>query len=321
MAIEMRQEIAGKETRLPLLGSTLLTPETIEKLKLPESIAALGPTVIEQFLMGQYARYQLVANRQEIKSLECEVPEYLHDEKQMLHVASALSTQEQISFDEWASSLVSTQSVDLDQLDQDVDRFVEDMIRAHPELANRRNASDPSPTRTHPSDTSNPSNRPPQGQASTRNSSFDPSRPNSAIDTMLSDDLGRSVNQETQAERQRWIDAFNSNRGNPQMLALLYGYRTSGQAQNRLTALLELERATNDEMDRLQAEFDLEGPNPSQEALSRFNTAFSRLSTDRTTNIQMIQQAVSDMERDTTLVSKIVETVATMQQNIVRNIS
>lgn len=300
MAIEMRHDIQGKEARLPLLGEAVLTPDTIEKLKVPETVASLGPVVIEQFLARQCAQYQSLVNRADIKSLECAIPEHLHDERAMMHVASSLSPQEQSAFDDWSQTLVSTQDVDLDQLDSDVNQFVEDMIRAHPELARR-------PT-TSPS--SNPS-RP----ASTPSSS--PSSSPSSTDTSLDDVFGI---QETPEERQRWVDAFNANQGDPSMLALLYGYRTTGQAQNRLSSLLEAEKADSEQMDRLRAELDLEGPNPSPEAISRFNAGMSRLSSDRTTRIQLIQKAMNDMERDISLVSKIIELNNNMKERVVNNI-
>lgn len=258
-------EIDAKKIRTeirPLPPNELvITPETLDRLRIPDEVA-LRPENVIPFLASQNVRYNEIVNRPEIKTLESEIPPYLHEEQNFLHVKSPVSPAEQEALSSWTrDKLMNLQSdEDIDQLAREIDGFVDDTLKDNPGLMRRNEKTDP-------------------------------------LEMMMTSRLI----EETEEERRKFWEALAAAKGSPDAVNSILGYRYARQMTKKIGKFLEMYKFHVDVMDKLQAGFDLKnqkGPISAAD-LAKFNADFARGQADTVNLFQMITHAMNDYQRIT----------------------
>lgn len=241
----------------------VVTPESLERLKIPDEIA-LKPENVLPFLANQSLRYNEIVNRPEIKALEGDIPLYIHDDVATANVKSNFSAEEQSVLDDWGRGvMLRVQSdPDIDPLLNQIDKAIEEAAKNHPEL--------------------------------------ETFKPGTSFD-FLDDMMIHKLTQETEAERQRFREALAmaASSGNPEAVSTVLGFRYAFQASKKIGKLMEVYRYNVDAMDKLRATFDLENRkgDPSAADLAMFNADFARQQSDVSNLFQMVTMAMNDYQR------------------------
>lgn len=127
------QTALPRETRVPPPGDLVVTPETLERLKVPDEVL-LRPENVIPFLRSQAVKFTEIVDRPEIKALAADIPEYLHDETFTAY-PSNLTQSEQQALSSWqVGGTLDTQSTTDEELEGRIDSFVQEMMKEHPEL-------------------------------------------------------------------------------------------------------------------------------------------------------------------------------------------
>jgi len=136
MAIEIRHEGFTTQVAPPMAGELVVTPETLKLLKVPDEVL-LRPESVNPFMAGQWAKWNDIVNRQEIKALEGDIPpEYFQDETALPPVQS-VSREEQAALASWTQEkMMNLQSggADVDQLTSEIDGYIDEAMKKYPDL-------------------------------------------------------------------------------------------------------------------------------------------------------------------------------------------
>jgi hypothetical protein len=287
MAVEnptFRSDLA-RETRLPLLGEPVLTPGTLDQLKIPDEVA-LRPENVIPFLAKQSVRYHEIVDRPEIKTMSAEIPEYVYDDSAQA-MQPRVTTEEQVALDSWygekKETLMKTQS--LDDLDQDIQNHIDEMRRLHPEY-------------------------------------FQDNSPDAADNggDLISQMLTGDMLEETDEQKKKWLEILSMAKS-PDMVNLLMTFRGAKQASAVIGKLAEQYKSKIDAMDKLSAEYALknQGGAISTADAQQFNIDSMRTYTDITETFQVMTRAVSDLEKVEVGGSKTATDINKTLQGIIQN--
>ncbi len=282
-----------REKTVPLSPDELLTTAgTLEKLKLPEKVS---PANVLAYLAGQSVKLTGLVAKPEVKSLESDIPEYLHQDSAFLQASSSFSREEQRALDSWhqdvGKALVKAQSGETDPgaLLDELDAFFND-----PEIRSRLDAAHPAPS----------------GGGSA-------SEPD-LFDTMFTSQMI----EETEDEKRKWAELVAAARS-PEMVNTLLNYRKSQLFTKIIGHLMEQQKFHVDQVDKVRAEMDLgmkSADGLSTAELAKFNADFAVAQTDATQVYQQIQYALSNVERfeaQTPQINRIMDqTFETMIRNL-----
>src|SRR5262245_52961724 len=97
-ATNLRDATRPEAAPLPGGDQILATPDAVRHLQIPDEVA-LRPENLVPFLAGQHAKLVDITSRPEIKAMEGDIPEYLHDDR--IPLVTAMSREEQSSLSEW----------------------------------------------------------------------------------------------------------------------------------------------------------------------------------------------------------------------------
>lgn len=253
------QSAFPKETRLPPPGEMVITPETLERLKVPDEVL-LRPESVNPFMAGQWVKLTDIVNRPEIKTASADIPEYIHDEAFNAY-PPMLNSEEQSALESWTLQIQSESPSDDDLLNR-MDAYINEMMREHPEIR-----------------------RP--GGSGGGNAGADP------IDSLLMREF-----QETEEEKKKFWEALAAARGSPETVNLILGWRYAKQISKQLGKLVNAYSFQIDQKEKMLAEFDLANKRgtPTAADMAGFNAKLAASQTDSSFLMFQIQSAVTKAE-------------------------
>src|SRR6185295_7157444 len=127
---------AARPQTAPLPGGEqiIATPDAVRHLQIPDEVA-LRPENVIPFLAGQHAKLVDITARPEIKALEGDIPEYLHDER--APVVTAMSREEQSNLGEWRQEAflkIQSGSPGMEELGNEISGYISDALKKDPTL-------------------------------------------------------------------------------------------------------------------------------------------------------------------------------------------
>ncbi len=296
-----RENVSQRPVTVPP-GDILTSTTTLEQLKVPDSVL-LSPQSVGPFLAGQYARMKDITERPLVKMESGSIPEYIFGSEEHLGIQSVgLSSDERASLTDWhnesfgdgthSGSLIQTQSgsVDLTQLEQDMEKHIHDMQTAHPEYFNAKSGSG----------------------GGTGN----------ATSQMLEQMMTGNMVQETEEERKRFWDAMAAAKGNPEAVNSIIGFRYAQKAMKIMGKVVEAYSYQVQSLDHLQAAFDLQSSkgNVTQAQMIDMNIKSGSLMGDINSMFQVLQKSMTDYQRVTDDTHTTNKDIAQSLENILRNL-
>ncbi len=290
MAIQAPDNQGIKRERamiVPPPGELLTTPATLEQLKVPDEVL-LRPENVAPFLASQAVRYNEVVNRPEIKSLEADIPEYLHDERSVSPTA-LLSLEEQSAVQSWVGErlgnegegLLKAQSADLDQLLNDTDQFIDAAVKSG------------------------------QLKDAVPNSGGD------VLEMMLLDKY-----QETEEEKKKFRETLAAAaKSGPESVLLALSYRQSQRSSMMMGKALESYKFHVDTLDKIRAAFDLKNSKGeiTMSDMAKFNADIAGAQASVSQIFFAVQSAVQKNERVLSESSSIARQVHQSEERIIQN--
>ncbi len=250
------------QTKLPMLGEPVLTPGTLEQLKIPDEVA-LKPENVIPFLASQSVRYNEIVNRPEIKTMAADIPEYRHEDAMEIHMASSLSREEQAAMQGWShDTMVGLQSgdADFDKLEQEIEAYIEELKKKKPE------------------------------EAAGASSYYD-----GTDDFLFMQGIQETLEEKKEWERKLAIAAAS---GNPEVINSVLGERVASGYMKLLGKLTEQQAKFIDQRDQVMKDLNLD-KNISQADALKANLKFGAFQGDMSENMMKINFALNEYQRIT----------------------
>jgi hypothetical protein len=278
---------AVRPQAMPLPGDQIVTTDgTIRQLQIPDAVA-LRPENVIPFLANQSVRLNEIVNRPEIKTLEADIPEYVHDER--APVVTTLSTSENTALSEWRqerSALLQTQAgnADLDALQNEIESYIDEAVKNNPDLFGN-------------------------GGSGTVD----------VLDQWMTGQMSAVTDE--QKKKYQELLALASRGGDPESVILAMTYRHASESMSKIGQLLNVYKEQTGVLDKLQADLDLKGfkGDLTQADMMKTNMEFSRTQADVMNLFQVIQREMGNYERTMQSGSSLAKSFKEMAQTIQQN--
>lgn len=279
-------------------GDLVTSVTDLKQLQLPDEVL-LRKEHLDPFLAGQFAKMKAITEQPEVKSLAADIPEFNYD-RAVLESQSVrgLNSDENAALAEWQAesfgdgthegSLIHSQSgsTDIDQLEQEIEKGIQDITKAHPEYF--------------------------QGKST-----------DSGTSDMLEQMMTGQMMQETEEERKKFWEALAAAKGNPEAVNSIIGMRYANKAMKMMGKVVEAYKYHVDMLDQVQAKLDLQSAKPgglSQTDMIKTNLESGRLMGDISSLFQILQKSMTDYQRITEDTHGTNKQIAQTLESILRNV-